>query len=180
MGVAGVSDRDLVAAARRGDATAFDALLRPLIEPGYRLAYSILQRREDAEDAVQDAALNAWRGVHRLSEGTDSLRPWFLTIVVNQCRMARRSRWWSVVRRPDLDGRVEHSEDRWVGRLDLMHSLASLSDGDRAALWLRFGEDMSIAQMAAVLRISPSAAKARAYRAAGRLRPAMRLGDAQP
>jgi photosystem II stability/assembly factor-like uncharacterized protein len=83
MGVASACDRDLVAAARQRDASAFETLLRPLIEPGYRLAYSMLQRREEAEDAVQEAALNAWRGIHRLSENTETLRPWFLAIVVN-------------------------------------------------------------------------------------------------
>jgi RNA polymerase sigma-70 factor (ECF subfamily) len=178
--VAEAPDRELVTAARQGDVTAFEALLRPLIEPGYRLAYSMLQRREEAEDAVQEAALNAWRAIHRLHEDSDSLRPWFLTIVLNQCRMARRSRWWSVVRLADLDGQVDHAEDRWVGRLDLLRCLATVSASDRAALWLRFGEDLSIEQVAAVLGISPSAAKARVYRAAGRLRPAMRVGEAQP
>ncbi len=173
-------DGDLVAAARRRDPAAFEALLRPLIEPAYRLAYSMLERREEAEDAVQEAALNAWRSIHRLSEETESLRPWFLAIVVNECRMARRSRWWSVVRQADVAGRHEHAEERWVGRLDVLRALADLSPSDRAALWLRFGEDLSIEQVAAVLRISPSAAKARVYRAAGRLRPAMRLGEVPP
>jgi RNA polymerase sigma-70 factor (ECF subfamily) len=180
MGVATAGGSDLVAAARGRDAAAFEALLQPLIEPGYRLAYSMLQRREEAEDAVQDAALNAWRGIHRIREGTESLRPWFLSIVVNQCRMARRSRWWSVVRRPDLDEHVLHVEDRVVGRLDVHQALSRLGPGDRAALWLRFGEDMSIEQVAAVLGVSPSAAKARVYRAAGRLRPAMLQSEVRP
>ncbi|HYW22839.1 MAG TPA: sigma-70 family RNA polymerase sigma factor [Terriglobales bacterium] len=179
MGVGSACDRELVAAARLRDANAFETLLRPLIEPGYRLAYSMLQRREEAEDAVQEAALNAWRSIHRLSEGTESLRPWFLAIVVNQCRMARRSRWWSVVRQAELGDRLEHVEERWVGRMDVVRAMGTLSPSDRAALWLRFGEDLAIDQVAQVLGISPSAAKARVYRAAGRLRPAMRLGEAQ-
>ena len=173
-------DPELVAAARRRDAAAFEALLRPLIEPGYRLAYSMLQRREEAEDAVQEAALNAWRSIHRLSENTDTLRPWFLAIVVNQCRMARRSRWWSVIRLAEPEDRQEHVEERWIGRLDAQRAMASLSPGDRAALWLRFGEDLSIEQVGAVLGITPSAAKSRVYRAAGRLRPALRLGEVRP
>src|SRR5215472_11681310 len=131
MGVASACDRELVAAARQRDPDAFEALLRPLIEPGYRLAYSMLGHREEAEDAVQEAALNAWRAIHRLSEATETLRPWFLTIVVNQCRMTRRSRWWSVVRRPELDERAECAEERWVGRLDLLRALGDLSQDDR-------------------------------------------------
>src|SRR5690349_12434863 len=124
MDVTSACDRDLVAAARGGDSIAFETLLRPLIDPAYRLAYSMLQRREEAEDAVQEAALNAWRHIARLREGTDTLRPWFLTIVVNQCRMTRRSRWWSVVRQADPEGSSERMEERWVGRLDLIRALS--------------------------------------------------------
>jgi len=180
MGVATAGESELVAAARRRDPAAFEALLQPLIEPGYRLAHSMLQRREEAEDAVQEAALNAWRSIHRLRDDTQSLRPWFLAIVVNQCRMTRRSRWWSVVRRPELDDRMHHPEEDWAGRLDVRRALTGLGPADRAALWLRFGEDLPIEQVAAVLGVSPSAAKARVYRAAGRLRPVMRLSEVQP
>ena len=92
---------------------------------------------------------------------------------------------------PDLADRVmaavaaepePHREPRRHRALGLVAVAltAALSPGDRAALWLRFGEDLSIEQVAAVLGISPSAAKARIYRAAGRLRPAMRVGEAQP
>jgi RNA polymerase sigma-70 factor (ECF subfamily) len=172
-GVEGGEELALLAAARQRDPAAFDALLRPLIEPGYRLAYSMLQRREEAEDAVQEAALNAWRGIHRLRDDTRSLRPWFLTIVVNQCRMARRSRWRSVLRQADVEGATEHVEERWAGRMDVRRALGSMSPGDRAALWLRFGEDLSVEQVAKVLGISPSAAKARIYRAVARFRPVL-------
>jgi RNA polymerase sigma-70 factor (ECF subfamily) len=176
-GVQGGDERALLAAARQRDPAALDALLRPLIDPGYRLAYSMLQRREEAEDAVQEAALNAWRGIHRLRDDTVTIRPWFLTIVVNQCRMTRRSRWWSVIRQADVQESAEHVEERWAGRLDVLRALGSVGPSDRAALWLRFGEDLSIEQVAEVLNISPAAAKARVYRAVARFRPAMRLGE---
>jgi len=43
-----------------GDPAAFDALLAPLYDPGYRLAVVLLGDRAEAEDAVQEAALKAW------------------------------------------------------------------------------------------------------------------------
>src|SRR2546422_9475241 len=88
----------LVERARAGQGDAFEILLEPLIEPGYRLAFSLLQQREAAEDAVQEATLKAWRHIGQLRPGTPCLRPWFLKIVANVCRDQQRVRWWSVIR----------------------------------------------------------------------------------
>src|SRR5581483_5233032 len=52
--------------ARAGDAHAFEAILRPMIQPAYRLALAMLGKREAAEDAVQEMALKAWRYRGRL------------------------------------------------------------------------------------------------------------------
>jgi hypothetical protein len=69
-----VDDSELVAAARRGDRGAFEALLRPLIEPGYRLAFAMLGNRDEAEDAGQEASLRAWAAVRGLCPDTVTLR----------------------------------------------------------------------------------------------------------
>ena len=53
------ADPDLVRDAKRGDEAAFTSLLRPLLEPAYRLAAGMLQDRPLAEDAVQEAAMKA-------------------------------------------------------------------------------------------------------------------------
>jgi DNA-directed RNA polymerase specialized sigma24 family protein len=49
---------------------------------------------------VQDAALKAWQHFGRFRRGSE-LRPWLLTIVANECRHRTRSRWWTVIRRPE-------------------------------------------------------------------------------
>src|SRR6202140_1762961 len=73
-----------------GDEGAFDSLLRPLVEPGLRLALSMLGDRRDAEDATQEALTRAWRKPHQLRQGMP-VRPWFFAIVANQCRNVRRT-----------------------------------------------------------------------------------------
>ena len=174
-----MASRDLVAAARSGDAWAFAVLLDPLWVPAYRLAFSMLGEREAAEDAVQESALKAWRSVRRLSSDTSSLRPWFLTIVANQCRSTRRSRWWSVVRSdavvpaPDLQG-VTAEE-----RLDLVAMMKRLPADLRLTLALRYYLDLPMDEVAAVSRISLPAAKSRLRRALKALAPALGAGDAQ-
>lgn len=85
----------LVQEAKSGDTTAFEILLDPLLESGYRLACGMLHDHYAAEDAVQEAALKAWRKLRQLRDGTE-MRPWFLGIVANECRSTRRSRWWSL------------------------------------------------------------------------------------
>src|SRR5260370_7393722 len=62
----------------------------------------MLADRASAEDAVQEASIKAWRKLRQLRGDVKSLRPWFLSIVANECRMARRQRWWSVLKLADI------------------------------------------------------------------------------
>src|SRR5438445_6089272 len=87
-----------MARATGGDADAFALLIEPLLDPAYRLAAVMLSDRTSAEDAVQEGSLKAWRKLRQLRGDAGSLRPWFLSIVANECRMIRRRRWWSVVK----------------------------------------------------------------------------------
>jgi len=164
--------RDLVADARRGDASAFALLLDPLWEPAYKLAYSMLRDRTAAEDAVQEAGMKAWRSAGRLRDGTSDLRPWFLTIVANQCRSARRNRWSRVLRfaSPPETVAAAGSEDE---RLDLERALGTLSNQHREVLSLRYFLDLPVEEVARILGISVAAAKSRLHRALKALGPAL-------
>ena len=150
----------------------FDEILRGLIDPGYRLAVGILADPGLAEDAVQEAAVRAWRALPSLRDRSQ-LRRWFLAIVANQCRSIRRRRWWSVLRLPDVGagpaGAGADPEDRTVTALDLDRGLQRLGVRDRLALYLRFYEDMSYEDVARVMGVSMPAARSRIHRATRRL-----------
>lgn len=163
---------DLVARARGGDASAFALLLDPLWEAAYRLAYSMLGNRTAAEDAVQDAAMKAWRAAGRLRDDSGDLRPWFLTIVANQCRSIRRSRWSRVIRLARLP-EVADAAPATDARLDLERALAGLSIDHRDVLALRYFLDLSVDEVARVLGISTAATKSRLHRALRALGPAL-------
>ena len=149
------------------DTASFEALIESLLPGGYRLAYAMLQSQPEAEDAIQEAALRAWAARHRLRPGSDP-RPWFMTIVANQCRQQRRSRWWSVRKGGDLPEGVQPAPP--VEGADLRRALARLSHRDRLALALRYYLDLPFEEIDRVQGISPAAAKARVHRALGRLR----------
>lgn len=166
------SEADLISAAVGGDEAAFDALVGPLIEPGYKLAAVILRDAEEARDAVQEACLIAWRKLAQLrTEG--GLRPWFLAIVANQCRSRRRTRWWSVITLPSIRVEPDMSKSDVESDLDLDRELRKLSTTERAALFLFFYMDLPLVEVARILKVSPHAAKSRVHRAVVKLRMTM-------
>lgn len=157
---------------------AFTDLLKPLIEPGFRLALAMLHDPQAAEDAVQDASFVAWRKHGSLRE-PERLRSWFLGVVANQCRNARRGSWRArvTVGQPD-DLTVVSSEDRAVRGADLRRAVASLGHDDRLVVTLYFYLDMALPEVAQVVGISESAARARLYRAIQKLRPGVNVEEA--
>ncbi|HEY8633379.1 MAG TPA: RNA polymerase sigma factor [Candidatus Dormibacteraeota bacterium] len=162
-------ERPLYDLALRGDEAAFEALMGPLVEPALRLAHSMLGDRWEAEDATQEAITRAWRRLDQLRPDMP-LRPWFLAIVINQCRNTRRTRWFSTARIAEIfEGPRPHHTD--VERVDVARALARLPNHDRQALFLHFYLDLPIDEVALALGISASAAKGRIYRACHRLRP---------
>jgi RNA polymerase sigma-70 factor, ECF subfamily len=150
---------------------AFMAAIEPLLPMAYRLAYGLLRRPEDAEDAVQDASLSAWRHRATFRAGSE-IRPWFLAIVANQCRQTVRTRWWSVIRLADpVTPSLDPSEPASDEVSSLRSGLAKLPPADRLVLVLRYYLDLSFDEVAAMLHISPPAARVRTHRALARLRP---------
>ena len=171
------NEPDLISRARAGDRAAFEALLRPLIESGARLAYGMIQDRAEAEDIVQESSISAWRKLGNLRDGAD-FGPWFLGIVANRCRTARRSSWWSVVRLANAPaGETTSHEDAVVRAADLRHALMALPADQRAAILLHFYLDLPLDAVAAALGISVAGVKSRINRGLKRLRPSVRGGE---
>lgn len=165
------ADADLVSKAKNGDRSAFDQLLGPLIDQGFRLAYGMLHDRQAAEDVVQEAALRSWRKLNNLRPGTP-MRPWFLAIVANQCRSTRRGRWWSVVRVEDPGGSgTTEFEDALVRGADVRAALRRLSPQHREVLVLHYYLDLPLEEIAAIAGIPPGTVKSRINRGITAMRP---------
>lgn len=156
----------------------FTDLLAPLVQPGYRLACAMLHDSQLAEDVVQEASLIAWRKIKRLEDRTRA-RSWFLGIVANECRNARRRRWWRGVTfgvSPTLA--VASGEDRWVSDADVRDALRKLSHEDQVVVSLFFYLDMPLDEVAIVLGTKVEAARKRLYRAIHKMRPDLDVEEA--
>ena len=156
----------------------FTDLLAPLVQPAYRLACAMLHDAPAAEDIVQDASLIAWRKLGKLHDRS-KLRAWFLGIVANECRNAKRRGW---ARRVNLGLpsrlSVASSEEHSVKRADLRRAMLQLEHDDRLVVVLYFYLDMPVAEIAAVVGATADAARARLYRAIHRLRPGLAIEEA--
>jgi RNA polymerase sigma-70 factor (ECF subfamily) len=169
---------ELVTAARDGDRSAFDELVRATHADMYTLAYRLTGNEEDARDVVQDAYLRAYRGLHRF-RGEARFTTWMYRITANcassHLAKAARDRHEDLDEdSPPVDVRPEHdpewrAEAAWQ-REELAGALLELPPRLRAVIVLRDIYDLPHESIAAELGISEAAAKVRLHRARRMLR----------
>lgn len=162
---------NLVVAARAGDKFAFGKLVSLETQEGYRLSYGVLRNRVDAEDALQDAFLLAWRHLPRLRD-PDSWSAWFRRLLVNSAiEVHRRRRRRTTVRLlsqevpPIGDSSAQVAMEDEVDRL-----MGCLEPRDRVLIVLRYQQDLDLPAIAAAMGIPLGTAKSRLHRALARMR----------
>lgn len=161
---------------RDAEASEFEAELAPLLGEAVRLATGMLLNAVDAEDAVQDACVRAWR--RRANRRPDTeLRPWFLAIVANQCRNAMRGRWWRVVRVAEVADVAPMTGDDAAGNIDLRQAVSRLAYRRRLVIVLRYYLDLPFDDVAATMGCSVDAAKALDQRATADLERALAIPE---
>ena len=128
----------------------------------YRMAYSIVGNRADAEDAVQQALLNGWKARERVREGVE--RAWMMRIVINECYTVLRRR-----KRCQPSDQIEPvappAEDT-----GLYEAIQSLPENLRTPFLLKYMEGMREAEVAGAMGLPVSSVKNRLYRARKQLR----------
>jgi RNA polymerase sigma-70 factor, ECF subfamily len=170
------SEQELIRRAQAGDKLAYEELLELNLKPAARLARVLLGDPDEAEDAVQEAAVKAWRRLGNLRVGSN-FQPWFLGIVVRQVRTIQRGSWWSVIRLPSLPSPALPTGLPWLEGEDLRRAVSRLHAGQREAVAMHFYLDMRIEDVAAALGLSVAAVKSRINRALRELRAALREGS---
>ena len=162
---------EIIQRAQAGDHAAFRVLVERYTVLTSRTARVLLADRAAAEDAIQDAWLDAWRNLHRFQPGRP-FRPWLLTLVTNRCRMAARRHTLPSV---TLDGptaeRIVDPADvagevvRTSLDTELAEALAKLPADQQRVVGLRFFADLELAEIATVTSAPLGTVKSRLHRA---------------
>ncbi len=173
-----------------GDADAFELLMRRCNRTLYRTARSILKDDAEAEDAVQEAYMLAYRAIGSF-RGDAKLSTWLVRIVVNEsiARFRKRSRRAEIIQfsgaqEQDADAQEvnvneatpeqpEHAAMRAETRRLLERKIDALPDAFRTVFVLRALEELTVEETAETLGIAAATVRTRYFRAKGLLREAL-------
>jgi RNA polymerase sigma-70 factor, ECF subfamily len=167
------TDTELIARILSGDLRALETLMRLHNRTLYRTARAILRDDAEAEDAVQETYLQAYRKLGTF-RGDSKLSTWLVRIAANEALMRRRRnpRPADVVEQEtasDAPGPQENAERSEARRLLETH-IDALPDGYRSVFVLRAVEEFSVEETAAALAIPQATVRSRYFRARGLLR----------
>jgi RNA polymerase sigma-70 factor, ECF subfamily len=184
-------EREIVEGMRSGDDRAFERLVREYVGPLHAVALRLLQNPADADDAVQEAFLSAFRNFESF-RGDARLGTWLHRIVVNAAlgRLRRRKRRLEHGELVDLtellpkfreNGYPEQFHEPWVApaeelaaraetREQVRQMIDKLPENYRTVLILRDIEELSTAETGELLELSPGTVKVRLHRARQALR----------
>lgn len=147
---------------------AFAALYSQMAPRLYRTALGMLGSPHDAADALQEAGLKAYRYFDSLQD-SEAGAAWLTRILIHACYDVGRKRSRAIPTGlevlPDVAGPSTGTED-W----ELMQALQFLPEEQRTTVALRFFQDLSIAQIAAVTGVPEGTVKSRLHSALHKLR----------
>ena len=169
----------------RDDRVELERWLEDSYASSFRTACLILGNRSDAEEAVQEAFLRAWRFRASLASGSD-IRPWLYRVVVNTCNSKLRKEIPHRDRRASEVGLAEQAagDDHmaWAElSQDVVRALQDLPVHLRVVIVLRYFADLSEREIATAIGRRPGTVKSRLHEARRILadHPALRSATAQ-
>ncbi len=174
-------DRSLVERAQSGDRDAFSQLVKASTRRLLGLARLILRDPDRAEDAVQDALLQAWRDLRAL-RNPDAWDPWIRRLTVNACYKAagkhsRRRRLEVQVEAEPHAAQVADSANDVADREWVLAALDQVTLEQRTVIALHYYLDLPVAEVAEILDIPYGTAASRLHRGLEALRASMRGPD---
>ena len=143
------------------DKTAFRTLAANYQGMVYRIALNFFRNVQDAEDATQEVMLKLYLRADSF-DSQDHARNWLIQVTLNYCRSVWRSPWRKRVSLEELAETIPFSKPEDG---ELFQAVMRLPEKHRTVLYLFYYEDMSVREIAEVLKLSETAVTSRLSRA---------------
>lgn len=177
-------DYRLIELCRVGDSAAIENFVQTYQQDVFRLALSILDDAPEAEDATQEALLNALRSVDSF-RGAASLKTWLYSITVNICRnrlqrhraYARLTRILGGILRMRHTSSVEEDAIENESNETLWRVIRSMNEKHRIPIVLRYYHDLSVTEIARILQIPEGTVHSRLNTARRQLHEVLKEGS---
>lgn len=168
-----IEAESLAARAKEGDVQAFGDLYALVWRDLYRFAYYYLGNAEDAEDAVQETAVEAYKGIRHLKEPA-AFKGWIFAILTACCKrkvstLIRRREQVQLEDRPDLSSEMDEGQLLQMA-LETREALAALSPDERAVVLLSLTGGYKSHEIARLLHMSSGGIRSKLSRALVKLR----------
>jgi RNA polymerase sigma-70 factor (ECF subfamily) len=150
------NERENYRAAIHGDRDAFEMIIRTHSRALFAIAYGILQNREEAEDAVQDALVKAWKSRWRVRD-PEKFPAWLCMIARHRARDVFRKRRTVPLAHETIEISEKETTDTTAVDQQLHSALAALPEIHRSALMLRYFEEMDYQSIEKLLGLSNGA-----------------------
>lgn len=181
-----MDDNELIQKCIQGDIKAFDKLVYKYRDRIYGIAFHLLKDREMAEDVAQETFLRAFQNLKFFDQNMGTFSNWLTVLAVRLCFNAMKKRSYEGKMRVYLDDfhldecqlnscseNSENLEELWLAeerRKMVREFLESLPITHRAALLLRYGENMGVNEIAETLKVPVGTVKAWLFRGRETLR----------
>lgn len=168
----------LVQLAKSGDVNAFGEIYSLIWQELYRFAYYCVSNRHEAEDAVQEAAIDAWRNIDSL-KNPESFKNWFFSILSAKCnkkiRQIMRQRQQVPLEEIYASAEIASTQQDLSLSIELYEHILKLKADDRIIVLLSVVQGYKSHEISSILGLNANTVRSRLYRALQKLRNSITL-----
>ncbi len=162
----------LIERSKQGDCSAFAELYARYATEIYRFALYMTGNKEDAEDAVQESLLSAWKSIHSLKDNS-LFKAWLFKILANKCKtlLMKRNKEPDVLPVEEYEFLVNYEDDgNLISSAELKDALSTLTPPDAQIILLSIIGGFTSYELGVIYNMTPGAVRTRQKRALEKLK----------
>ncbi len=162
----------LIERSKQGDCSAFSELISQYTTEIYRFALYMTGNKEDAEDAVQDSLLSAWKGIHSLKDNS-LFKAWLFKILANKCKtlLMKKNKMPDTLPVEEYEFLIDYEADgNLISSTELKDALSTLTPPDAQIILLSIIGGFTSYELGVIYNMTPGAVRTRQKRALEKLK----------